>query len=281
MIAVTGATGKLGQLTVEFLTQKIPASNIVALVRDKDKGQALIQLGVKVREADYNNPNTLKTALAGVQKLLLVSSNQIGSRTQQHKAVIDAAKENQVSFIAYTSILNADSSTLELAKEHKETEAYLKRSGIAYSILRNGWYNENYTDLAPVFNAKQAITSIAPQARINSASRRDYALAAATVLSETGHENRIHELAGDTAFTIDSLAQAVSSHTQAEVKPNFVSSREYLAYLVALGVPENFALLLVDAETQAQKGHLASNSKALSQLIGRPTTTIAQTLATS
>ncbi|WP_462156169.1 SDR family oxidoreductase [Pseudoalteromonas piscicida] len=281
MIAITGATGKLGQLVIEFLAQKIPAKHIVALVRDLDKGKALTNLGVTVRQADYDKPHTLDAALTGVEKLLLISGNQIGSRTPQHKAVIDAAVKNQVRLIAYTSILNVDNSPLELAKEHKETEAYLRASGVAYSMLRNGWYNENYTDLVPVFTANNAITSIAPQAQINSAARADYALAAATVLSSSGHDNSVYELAGDNAFTIKGLAQAVSKHTQVEVKAKFVSEEEYLAYLVALGVPAAFAALLVDAEAQAQQGYLATQSNALSQLIGRPTTTVAQSLAKS
>ncbi|MCF7513300.1 SDR family oxidoreductase [Pseudoalteromonas sp. L23] len=279
MIAITGATGKLGQLVIEFLAQKIPAKHIVALVRDLDKGKALTNLGVTVRQADYDKPHTLDAALTGVEKLLLISGNQIGSRTAQHKAVIDAAVKNQVRLIAYTSILNVDNSPLELAKEHKETEAYLRASGVAYSMLRNGWYNENYTDLVPVFTANHAITSIAPQAQINSAARADYALAAATILSSAGHDNSVYELAGDNAFTIAGLAQAVSKHTQVEVKAKFVSDEEYLAHLVALGVPAAFAALLVDAEAQAQQGYLATQSNALSQLIGRPTTTVAQSLA--
>ncbi|MGA4608266.1 SDR family oxidoreductase [Pseudoalteromonas maricaloris] len=281
MIAITGATGKLGQLVIEFLAQKIPAKHIVALVRDLDKGKALTNLGVTVRQADYDKPHTLDAALTGVEKLLLISGNQIGSRTPQHKAVIDAAVKNQVRLIAYTSILNVDNSPLELAKEHKETEAYLRASGVAYSMLRNGWYNENYTDLVPVFTANHAITSIAPQAQINSAARADYALAAATVLSSSGHDNSVYELAGDNAFTIEGLAQAVSKHTQVEVKAKFVSDEEYLAYLVTLGVPAAFAALLVDAEAKAQQGYLATQSNALSQLIGRPTTTVAQSLAKS
>ncbi|MCF2826030.1 MULTISPECIES: SDR family oxidoreductase [unclassified Pseudoalteromonas] len=279
MIAITGATGKLGQLVIEFLAQKIPTKHIVALVRDLDKGKALANLGVTVRQADYDKPHTLDAALTGVEKLLLISGNQIGSRTAQHKAVIDAAVKNQVRLIAYTSILNVDNSPLELAKEHKETEAYLRASGVAYSMLRNGWYNENYTDLVPVFTANHAITSIAPQAQINSAARADYALAAATILSSAGHDNSVYELAGDHAFTIAGLAQAVSKHTQVEVKAKFVSDEEYLAHLVALGVPAAFAALLVDAEAQAQQGYLATQSNALSQLIGRPTTTVAQSLA--
>ncbi|WP_462182970.1 NmrA family NAD(P)-binding protein [Pseudoalteromonas maricaloris] len=248
---------------------------------DLDKGKALTNLGITVRQADYDKPHTLDAALAGVEKLLLISGNQIGSRTPQHKAVIDAAVKNQVRLIAYTSILNVDNSPLKLAKEHKETEAYLRASGVAYSMLRNGWYNENYTDLVPVFTANNAITSIAPQAQINSAARADYALAAATVLSNSGHDNSVYELAGDNAFTIEGLAQAVSKHTQVEVKAKFVSEEEYLAYLVALGVPAAFAALLVDAEAQAQQGYLATQSNALSQLIGRPTTTVAQSLAKS
>ncbi|WP_223229963.1 hypothetical protein [Pseudoalteromonas piscicida] len=150
---------------------------------------------------------------------------------------------------------------------------------IQNTMLRNGWYNENHTDLVPVFTAVHAITSIAPQVQINGAARTDYALAAATVLSSSGHNNSVYELAGDNTFTIEGLAQAVSKHTQVEVKAKFVSDEEYLAYLVALGVPAGFAALLVDAEAQAQQGYLAAQSNALSQLIGRPTTTVTHSLA--
>ncbi|EOM2482056.1 NAD(P)H:quinone oxidoreductase, partial [Escherichia coli O157:H7] len=149
MIAITGATGQLGQYVIESLMKTVPASQIVAIVRNPAKAQALTAQGITVRQADYGDEAALTSALQGVEKLLLISSSEVGQRAPQHRNVINAAKTAGVKFIAYTSLLHADKSPLGLADEHIETEKMLADSGIVYTLLRNGWYTENYLASAP------------------------------------------------------------------------------------------------------------------------------------
>lgn len=149
MIAITGATGQLGQHVIEELLKTVPASQIVAIVRNLAKAEALRQQGVVVRQADYTDEAAFTTALNGVDKLLLISSSEVGQRAVQHQNVINAAKAAGVKFIAYTSLLHADKSPLGLHVEHVETENALAASGVPYALLRNGWYTENYLASAP------------------------------------------------------------------------------------------------------------------------------------
>lgn len=149
MIALTGATGQLGHYVLQDLLKTVPAGQIVAIVRNPAKAQTLSQQGVVVRQADYSDEAALTAALQGVDKLLLISSSEVGQRAVQHRNVINAAKAAGVKFIAYTSLLHADTSPLGLAAEHIATEQMLADSGIAYALLRNGWYTENYLASAP------------------------------------------------------------------------------------------------------------------------------------
>ncbi|KPW63251.1 hypothetical protein ALQ64_00236 [Pseudomonas cannabina] len=183
MIVVTGATGQLGRLVIEQLLTRIPASQIIAAVRSPEKAADLSALGVQVRQADYSQPSTLNSAFAGAEKLLLISSSEVGQRLPQHKAVIDAAKSAGVRLLAYTSVLHADTSALGLAKEHRETEDYLRSSGLPFVLLRNGWYTENYVAGAQGALAHGAVLGSAGDGRISSASRLDYAEAAAVALT--------------------------------------------------------------------------------------------------
>ena len=209
-IAITGATGQLGRLVVEKLKTRTAASDLVALVRSPAKAA---ELGIAARAADYGKPETLASALAHVDTLLLISSNEIGQRAQQHRNVIEAAKRAGVKRVVYTSLLHADTSVLNLAAEHMETEQALKSSGIAYTILRNGWYTENYTGSVAGALAGGAFMGSAEAGKISSAARADYAEAAAVVLTGTGHEGKSYELAGDSAYTLTELAAEISRQT--------------------------------------------------------------------
>src|SRR3990167_5211708 len=175
MIAVTGATGQLGRLVVNTLLKTVNPNEIVALVRDPLKAQDLSAKGVAVRQADYDQPETLRRALVGVQRLLLISSNEVGQRKAQHRAVIEVAKASGVQLLAYTSMLHADTSTLGLTVEHRDTEQALVESGLNYVLLRNGWYSENYTASVPSAVEHGAILGSAQEGRISSAARADYA----------------------------------------------------------------------------------------------------------
>lgn len=207
MIVVTGATGQLGRLVIAALLRTQPADSLVAAVRNPAKAADLAALGVQVRQADYARPETLGPAFAGADKLLLISSSEVGQRAKQHQAVIDAAKAAGVQLIAYTSLLHADVSPLGLAVEHKQTEAALAASGLPHVLLRNGWYSENYAMGLPGALARGTLYGAAGEGRITSASREDYAQAAAAVLTASAPQaGKVYELAGDASYTLSELA---------------------------------------------------------------------------
>jgi len=277
-IGVTGATGQLGRKVVEKLKQKVAAESIVALVRTPEKAAGL---GVEARIFDYSKPESLAVALKGIDKLLLISSNEIGQRLSQHKAVIEAAKKAGVKLLVYTSILHADTSSLGLAGEHLATEALLKASGIVYTILRNGWYTENYTGSAKGALGAGAFIGCAGKGKISSAARVDYAEAAAVVLAGEGHENKIYELAGDEAYTLTELAAEISRQSGKTIPYNNLTETQYADILKSFGLPEGLAEMLADSDTGASKGGLYDDSHVLSTLIGHPTTPLAIVLSES
>ncbi|WP_342322472.1 SDR family oxidoreductase [Kosakonia sp. BYX6] len=278
MIALTGATGQLGQFVVEELLKTVAAKEIVAIVRNPAKAEALSKQGVLVRQADYNDQAALTQALAGVDKLLLISSSEVGQRTAQHSNVIHAAKAAGVKFIAYTSLLHADKSPLGLHVEHVETEKLLAESGIPYALLRNGWYSENYLASAPAALAHGVFIGAAGDGKIASATRADYAAAAARVISSEGHAGKVYELAGDNSWTLSELAALLSKASGKNVVYQNLSEADFAAALKEVGLPEGFANLLADSDAGAAKGGLFDDSKTLSKLIGRPTTPIADSV---
>jgi NAD(P)H dehydrogenase (quinone) len=278
MIVITGATGQLGSLVIDTLLKSVPASQIVAAVRTPAKAAALAARGVEVREADYERPETLRTAFAGASKLLLISSSEVGKRTPQHQAVIEAAKAAGVKLLAYTSILHADTSPLPLAAEHLATEKLIQASGLPAVILRNGWYTENYLASVPVALQHGALLGSAGDGRIASATRADYAAAAAAVLLAEDQAGRIYELAGDAAYTLAELATAITQATGTAVKYQDLPPADFRGVLVGAGLPEGLATLLAESDEGASRGGLFDDSHQLSTLIGRPTTDLASAL---
>jgi NAD(P)H dehydrogenase (quinone) len=275
-LAVTGATGQLGRLVIADLKAKRGAGEIVALARSPEKAA---DLGVTVREADYDVPETLAAALDGVDKLLLISGSEIGQRTAQHRAVIDAAKAAGVGHIIYTSLLRADTSPMSLAVEHRETEALIKASGLTYTILRNGWYTENYTGSVAGAVQAGALVGSAGDGRISSAARADYAAAAVAVLTSGDHAGKTYELAGDSAYTLTDLAIEVSAQTGKTVPYQNLPQDEYSKILVSVGLPEGFAAALASFDVDASRGALFHDGKDLSQLIGRDTTPMSKSVS--
>ncbi|WP_374424352.1 SDR family oxidoreductase [Paracoccus sp. (in: a-proteobacteria)] len=275
-IAITGATGQLGRLTIAALKSRLPAdqiaSQIVALARSPEKAG---DLDVTVRAFDYAQPETLAPALSGVKKLLLISGNEIGSRTAQHRAVIAAAKAAGVGEIVYTSLLHADRSPLSLAGEHVETEAMLAASDIPHTILRNGWYAENYTGAIPSALNHGALIGAAGNGRISGAARADYAEAAARVLTGTDHTGRTYELAADDAWTLGDLAAEISAQTGRDIPYRNLSVADYAAALVGAGLPQGLSEAIAGWDADAAQGALFDDGRALSRLIGRPTTPLA------
>ncbi len=275
-IGITGATGQLGQIVVEKLKGKVNSDEIVALVRTPEKAA---ELGVEVREFDYSKPETLVDPLGGIDHLLLISSSEIGKRAEQHTNVIEAAKAAGVKWIVYTSLLHADTSSLNLAAEHLATEDTLKASGIAYTILRNGWYSENYTGSIAGALAGGAFVGSAGDGKISSATRADFAEAAAVVLTGKGHEGNVYELAGDEAYTLTDLAAEISRQTGKDIPYKNLPEGEYAEVLKSFGLPEFFATAIASWDTGASKGDLFDDGKQLSKLIGRPTTSLADAVA--
>lgn len=275
-IAITGATGQLGRLVVGKLKEKVSPSEIIALARNTAKAS---DLGVTVREANYDQPATLEQALSGVETLLLISSSEVGKRAAQHRNVIKAAKNTGVKRIVYTSLLHADSSPLSLAEEHRATEAELKESGIPYTILRNGWYSENYAGSIPGALAGGAFIGSAGEGKISSATRQDFAEAAVAVLTSEGHEGKIYELAGDDAYTLSDLAAEVTRQTGKTIPYKNLSEADYADALTGFGLPDGLAQAIAGWDTDASQGALFDDSRQLSALIGRPTTSLSTVVA--
>jgi NAD(P)H dehydrogenase (quinone) len=274
--AITGASGQLGRLIIERLRAKVPASDIVALVRTPSKAA---DLGVDVREADYNRPETLDKSLAGIDTLLMISGSEVGRRVAQHRNVIDAAKKTGVRRVVYTSLLHAERSTLSLAPEHVETEALLKASGRSITLLRNGWYTENYTASVGAAMANGAFIGSAGQGKIASAARADFADAAVAVLTTDGHEGKTYELAGDSAYTLAELAAEISRQTGKDIPYKDLPAADYTAALAGAGVPAPWPEALASFDVEASKGALFDDGRALSKLIGRPTTSLKESVA--
>ena len=275
-IAVTGATGKLGRLVIAGLKAKRPAGEIVALARTPAKAS---DLGVAVREADYAKPETLARALTGVDTLVLISSSEIGQRAAQHHNVIEAAKKAGVKRIVYTSLLHADSSPLSLAEEHKATEAELKASGIPFTILRNGWYTENYAGSIGGALAGGAFVGSAGEGRISGAARADYADAAVAAATGDGHVGKTYELAGDAPFALKDLAAEISRQSGKTIPYKNLPEADYAAALAGFGLPEAIAKAIAGWDVGASKGALFDDGRQLSKLIGRPTTPLSTTVA--
>lgn len=273
---ITGATGQLGRHVIDQLKTRIPASDIVALVRSPEKAG---DLGVTARLADYSRPETLAAALAGVDTLLLISSSEVGQRATQHRNVIDAAKKAGVKWIVYTSLLHADTSPLSLADEHRETEAMLRESGIPFTLLRNGWYMENHTGSAKAAVAAGAYIGAAGQGRIAGAARQDYAEAAVAVLTSTGHQGKTYELAGDAPYTLAELAAEIGRQAGKELPYRDLGQAGYAAALEQAGLPGWLAQALAAWDADAAKGALDDGSRTLSRLTGRPTTALATIVA--
>ena len=279
MIVVTGASGQLGRLVIDSLLARIPASQIVAAVRDPARVADLAELGVQVRQADYNQPDSLVRAFAGADKVLLISSSEVGQRVAQHAAVIAAAQQAKVKLLAYTSLLHAERSPLGLAAEHQQTEALLRDSGLPVVLLRNGWYTENYLASIPSALEHGVLLGSAGEGRIASAARADYAEAAAIVLTREQQAGLVYELAGDSAYTLAELAAEISRHAGRTIAYQDLPQAEFQSILLGAGLPEGLAALLADSDAGASQGALFDDSHQLSELLGRPTTSLATLVA--
>lgn len=278
-IVVTGATGQLGVLVIDELLKRVPADQVVAVVRNAEKAAGLAERGVELRIADYSAPETLAGAFKSGDVVLLISGSEVGQRTAQHTAVINAAKEAGVARLAYTGVLGGPNADFKLAAEHKDTEQAILDSGLTYTFLRNGWYNENYTAQIPV-QLEHGVVGATAGGKVGSATRADYAAAAAAVLTGEGHENKAYELSGDTAWTLAEYAAELSRQSGKEVAHSDVPGDVLKSILTGAGLPEPLADILADVDVSAvSRGLLEGGSGDLSRLIGRPTTPISDSIA--
>ncbi|WP_298493958.1 SDR family oxidoreductase [uncultured Maritimibacter sp.] len=275
---VTGASGQLGAKVLAALDGKVAKSDTAVLVRKEEDRARLAADGYDARLGDYSDTDALTKAFDGVDRLLLISSSEVGQRSAQHKNAIDAAKAAGVGFIAYTSLLAADRSPLALAAEHVDTENALAASGIPHTLLRNGWYSENITatlgqdlELGQHFGA-------AGDGKFATAPRADYAAAAVAVLTGEGHEGKTYELGGDSAYTLADYAATLSNLSGKPVTYTDMPRAAYTDALVGAGLPSPLAGILADSDDHARAGWLDTDSSDLSALIGRPTTPIADTI---
>jgi len=274
-IGITGATGHLGRLVVEKWKERVDPKIIVALVRTPEK---VSDNAIEARRFNYDEPDNLSKSLEGIDHLLLISGSEVGKRRQQHENVIKAAKQAGVKWIVYTSLLHADKSTISLADEHRATEAALKASGIAHTILRNGWYTENYTASITASVKNGAFIGCAGEGKISSAARDDYAEAAVVVLTSVNQQGKVYELAGDKHYTLTELAAEVSRQTGIKIHYKNLTEQEYAATLTSFGMPDELAKAIAGYDAAASRNDLFDDSKQLSQLIGRSTTTLAQSI---
>lgn len=278
MILVTGATGHLGRLVIDQLRARVEPGTIVAAARRPEALADLAAAGVAVRGLDYDRPDTVASAVADVQQVLLISGSEIGRRVPQHRAVIDAAVAAGVEHLAYTSVLRADTSGVPVAVEHLATEQLLAAAPIATTRLRNGWYIENYTEQLDPALANGAFVGSAGSGRIAAATRADYAAAAVAVLLDPSLRGGTYELAG-TAFTMAELAATVSKLAGRELPYMDLPSEQYAGILIGAGLPEPLAQFLAAADEGIARGELDAPSATLERLIGRPPTTLAEALA--
>jgi NAD(P)H dehydrogenase (quinone) len=276
-IAVTAATGHLGPLVIDELLQRVPAERVVAVVRNTEKAQPIADNGVEIRVAGYDDPTALEAALQGVDRVLIISGNEVGQRVPQHTNVVNAAKSAGVSFIGYTSAPKAADTDLLLAPEHKATEEVIKASGIPYSIMRNNWYTENYAGTIEGAKHTGEITSATNGGKIGGVPRADLAAGHAAVLAGEGHDNTVYEFAADEPWTFDEFAAALTDVLGRPVAHRNVSIEEQTAALTAAGLPPETAGFLAAIDGNIANGALDVTPD-LGRIIGRPTTPLREAL---
>lgn len=278
-VVVTGATGHLGRLVVEeLLAAGMPPADVVAAGRRTEQLADLAARGVRTAAIDFDRAETLVPAFAGADALLLVSSSAVGQRARQHAAAVRAAVEAGVGRIVYTSAPHADTSTLILAPEHKATEEAIRASGLPFTILRNGWYSENYVPSVEIARQTGEIVAGVGDARVASADRRDFAAAAAVVLRRAGHEGRVYELTGDTAWAYPELAAVATEVLGRPVTYRAVGPDEQRQIFLQAGMDAATVDYLVALDANIADGVLAEVTEDLPRLIGRRTTPLLETM---
>jgi NAD(P)H dehydrogenase (quinone) len=272
-ILVTAASGQLGRLVIDsLLARGVEPSRIRAGARRTESLSSYADRGVDVVRLDYDDVSTAQAATQGVDRVLLISGLDVGRRVQQHGGVIDAAAANGVKHIVYTSAPKADTADFVLAPDHKGTEELVAASGIPSTILRNGWYHENYAqDLATARDSGVLATS-AGDGLVASAARVDYAEAAAVVLTTDGHAGQVYELAGDESWSLETLASTFAEVLGREVELKQLTTQEHVALLESFGLDAGTAGFVAGIDDAIRRGVVGDTDGTLSRLVGRPTT---------
>lgn len=279
-ILVTGATGQLGSMVVESLLNSVPAEQVAVSVRNPAKAEALRARGVEVRQGDFDQPEGLEAAFAGIDRLLIISADGDNeTRIRQHLNAVAAAERAKVGFIAYTSLANAMESSIFLAPVHRVTEEAIRKTGIPFSFLRNNWYLENESSSIQAVLAGAPWVTSAGEGKVGWATRRDYAEAAAAVLAGPGHENTIYELSGKPVSQAE-FVSTLSSLLGREVPVVRVDDAGYADIMKQAGVPEGFLPFLVGIQSGIRDGALDVESQDFETLLGRPATPVSEGLRT-
>lgn len=274
MILVTGATGALGSATIDFLLKKTPASNIAALVRDEAKAAPLKEKGIAVRIGDYNDVPSMVKAFQGVDKLLFVSSSEIENRSQQHRNVVEAAKQANVGHVVYTSFVRRNETETSpiafVAKSHLDAEAALKASGLRYTLLKNGLY----MDMLPYFLGQQVIeTGVVFQPAGDGQAafvlRNDLAEATANVLTTDGHEGKSYDLPGAVPITYSEVAETLSKIAGKEIAYVSPTQEVYRTEMTKAGVPEMYIGMFGAFAEAIRQGEFEDAGGDLPTLLGR------------
>jgi NAD(P)H dehydrogenase (quinone) len=276
---VTGATGKFGTKVMETLLKTVPASQLAISVRKPEKAEGLRTRGVEVRQGDFDHPETLDSAFAGIDRLLIISADGDNeTRIRQHSDAVAAAERAGVKFIAYTSLVNATKSKNLFAPTHKATEEAILKTGIPYSFLRNNWYLENeIPSIQGVLAGAPWVTS-AGDGRVGWALQQDYAEAAATVLYGNGHENTIYELSGK-SLTQEEFVSLLGSVLGKEVTVQQVDDATYADIMKNAGIPDFVIPILVDIQKSIREGTLDFESNDFEKVLGRPVSPISEALS--
>ncbi|MFF2555422.1 SDR family oxidoreductase [Nocardia sp. NPDC058058] len=282
IIGVTGASGRLGRATIEdLLSRGVRADQIVAIARNPHELTELSDRGIRVEYGDYDWRDTLTGALAGVDRLLLISSSDRQRRVRHHRNVIDAAVRNGVLSIAYTSIVRAQGNPTMLAEAHRSTEGMLRASPIPWTMLRHDWYWENYTAGLDAVITHGELLGAAGTGRVSGAAIADYAAAAATALTTDGHAGVIYELGGDYALSGHQIAESIAAAAQRPVAYRMLEPDAYAEALVESGLPRSVAAEAADNEIGIAAGWFEMRTGDLHRLIGRDTTPLSSVLRTA
>jgi NAD(P)H dehydrogenase (quinone) len=283
MILITGATGNFGKATIDFLLKKnIPAGNIAALVRDTSKAEDLKNRGINIRVGDYDNYAGLVDAFNGIDKLLMISSNDLVKRGKQHENVVKAAKEAGVIHIIFTSFeRNNETETspiFMLATTYIETEKLIKSSGITYTIMRNSLYAE----VLPMFMGEKVLeTGIflpAGDGKTAFTTRLNMAEAAANILTSDGHNNKEYVIANESNYSFNDVTSLLSEISGKQI--NYISPEKevFKDSLSKAGVPMELVTMVAAFCEAIKQGEFSNTGNDLGKLLGRKPTTLKEYL---